>query len=78
MKKVLILMCVLAMGAFALPASAGCGTCGSGAKASATASCAKCGEAKGSANCCKQGVAKCAKCGLNAGSPGCKAKCAAK
>lgn len=79
MKKLLILACVLAMGSFAIPASAGCGTCAADAKKKdAAASCAKCGEAKGSDKCCKEGVEKCAKCGLNAGSAGCKAKCAAK
>ena len=33
--------------------------------------CAKCGEVKGSAKCCKEGIAKCTKCGLHKGSPGC-------
>ena len=33
--------------------------------------CLKCGEIKGTANCCKAGVAKCPKCGLNKGSIGC-------
>jgi hypothetical protein len=37
----------------------------------------KCGEIKGSENCCKEGVATCKACGLHAGSPGCKACCAA-
>ena len=33
--------------------------------------CAKCGQVKGSAVCCRKGVAKCAKCGLAKGAPGC-------
>ena len=33
--------------------------------------CAGCGQIKGTALCCKPGVAKCAKCGLAKGSPGC-------
>ncbi len=33
--------------------------------------CAKCGQVKGSENCCKIGAEKCEKCGLAKGSPGC-------
>ena len=33
--------------------------------------CAKCGEIKGGAKCCKPGAAKCPNCGLNKGSIGC-------
>ena len=37
--------------------------------------CAKCGESKGSAKCCKaEGRTKCKKCGLLKGSPGCGKK----
>ena len=38
----------------------------------------KCGEIKGSENCCKDGVEICKGCGLHAGSPGCQACCASK
>ncbi len=33
--------------------------------------CAKCGQIKGSALCCKPGATICSKCGLAKGSPGC-------
>jgi hypothetical protein len=33
--------------------------------------CARCGQIKGSAACCKPGAEKCPKCGLDKGSPGC-------
>ena len=33
--------------------------------------CAKCGQIKGSPECCKEGAARCAMCGLIKGSPGC-------
>lgn len=33
--------------------------------------CGKCGQIKGSAECCKADAAKCSKCGLIRGSPGC-------
>lgn len=33
--------------------------------------CAKCGQIKASATCCKPGAEKCAKCGLAKGSPAC-------
>ena len=33
--------------------------------------CGKCGEIKGSENCCSKDAAKCDKCGLIKGSPGC-------
>ncbi|MHC4250820.1 MAG: hypothetical protein ACYS9X_16970 [Planctomycetota bacterium] len=33
--------------------------------------CAKCGQIKGSDECCKEGAARCPKCGLAKGSPGC-------
>jgi len=33
--------------------------------------CAKCGQIKGSAACCKPGATTCATCGLAKGSPGC-------
>lgn len=33
--------------------------------------CGKCGEIKGSENCCKPGLEKCSKCDAHKGSPGC-------
>ena len=33
--------------------------------------CAKCGQIKGSPECCKEGAPRCAMCGLIKGSPGC-------
>jgi len=90
MKKILLLTALItAMGAsLALaehptgPSCAGCtkagGVCkGCVAKAEKkVVVCKGCGEAKGSAKCCKP-VAKCAACGLHKGSLGCKAACAA-
>ena len=43
---------------------------GRGAKAGIRL-CIKCGQAKGSASCCKPNAEECAKCGLAKGSPGC-------
>jgi len=78
MKKSLCLLAVIAavsMGSVGVYAQC-CPGCSKDKKAKAeAATCAKCGELKGSDKCCKPDTAKCPKCGLDAGSPGCKAKC---
>jgi hypothetical protein len=82
MKKSMWLLAVIAavvVGSISVNAAEGCcPSCGKGKKdAAQTATCAKCGELKGSDKCCKADAVKCDKCGLDKGSPGCKAKCGA-
>ena len=80
MKKSIWLLAVIAavaVGSISVYAD-GCPSCGKYKKtADQAATCAKCGELKGSAKCCKADAVKCDKCGLDKGSPGCKAKCGA-
>ncbi|MCD4653610.1 YHS domain-containing protein [bacterium] len=42
-----------------------------GEQAEKLATCGKCGQCKGSKDCCKAGAKTCGKCGLHKGSPGC-------
>ena len=54
-----------------------CGSCPS-RRAKAEKALCKCGEVKGSKNCCNKDAKKCGACSKIAGSPGCKAACKAK